>query len=160
MPILPVAAVISVRIDGQKVRAYAPAYVVAGRTYAPLLPFVTRLADRVGYEGQRLVVVRGLRHVSVSLGRISPDGLDRAYVPLAPVLRGLGETVRYDPKTHTVDVHSPQAMEVASPVPYDPLAPQAVPRIVFTPAPPPARHIVWHGPATPRRTPLPYPIPT
>jgi hypothetical protein len=160
MPLLPVAAPIAVRLDGRTVSAYASAYVVGGRAYAPLLPYVTRVADRIGYRGWMLVVTRGERQVRIRLANVSPGALDAQYVALAPVLRGLGESVSYDSRTHTVEVRSPQARVVASPAPFDPLAPQVAPRVVFTPAPSPMPRVIWRGPATPRRTPLPYPIPT
>lgn len=160
MPILPVAAAIVVLLEGRPVSAYAPAYVVAGRTYAPIVPYVSRLVDRVGYEGNLLVLSRGARRAFLRLSPSAPDALDRRYVALAPVLRALGVSVQYDGRTHSVDLALPRPAEVASPEPFDPLAPQAPPRVVFTPAPAPTPRIVWRGPAVPRRTPLPYPIPT
>lgn len=160
MAILPLAATITVLLDGHRIAAYGPAYVVDGRTYAPLAPYVTRMADRVSYDGRVLVLSRGERRAILRLEPVAPDALDRQYVALAPVLRALGVTVRYDGATKTVEVGTPPLVAVESPAPFDPLAPQVQPHVVFTPAPLPAPPIVWHGPAVPRRTPLPYPIPT
>jgi hypothetical protein len=160
MAILPLVAGITVLLDGRRVSAYASAYVVAGRTYAPLAPYVTRVADRLEYEGRLLVVFRGPRHATIRLHDVAPDALDRQYVALAPALRELGATVSYDAVTHTIEVRSPPPAAIASPSPFDPLAPQQAPRVVFTPSPSPAPPIVWQGPAIPRRTPLPYPLPT
>lgn len=160
MPILPVAAAIAVLLDGRPVSAYAPAYVVGGRTYAPLVPYVSRLVDRIAYAGGKLVLSRGSRQYSLRLEPAFPDALDRQYVALAPMLRALGISVSYDAASHSVDVVLPAPAEVASPQPFDPLAPQVTPHVVFTPTPKPALPIVWRGPAIPRRTPLPYPIPT
>lgn len=160
MAILPLAAGITVLLDGHAVAAYAPAYVVAGRTYAPLAPYVTRIADRLEYRGRLLVLTRDGKRAIIALQRVAPDALDRQYVALATTLRALGAAVSYDGATRTVEVRSPPPQPVASPAPFDPLAPQAAPRVVFTPSPPPARPIVWRGPAIPRRTPLPFPVPT
>jgi hypothetical protein len=151
---------ITVLLDGRRIDGYACAYVVDGRTYAPLAPYVTRIADRLGYEGRLLVLTRDGRRAVIALRSIAPDALDHQYVALAPVLRALGESVAYDDRTHSVEVRSPSSRSVSSPPPFDPSAPQVTPRVIFTPAPTPQPRVPWHGPAMPRRTPLPYPIPT
>ncbi len=157
MPILPLAAAVTVLLDGRPVAAYSRAYVAAGRTYAPLAPYVTRVADRLGYRAGTVVIDRGARYARVALRSVTPDALDRQYVAIAPILRALGESVRYDPKAHVVYVCSRQAVSVATPPPFDPLAAQVAPRVVFTPAPVPTPRPIWRGPALPRRTPRPYP---
>jgi len=157
MPILPLAVAVTVLLDGRPVAAYARAYVAAGRTYAPLAPYVTRIADRLEYRAGTLVIDRGARYARVALRSVTPDALDRQYVAIAPILRALGESVRYDSKARAVDVRTPQTASVATPVPFDPFAAQVAPHVVFTPAPIPTPRPVWHGPAMPRRTPLPYP---
>jgi hypothetical protein len=149
-----------VLLDGRPVPAYVRAFASAGRTYAPLAPYVTRIAERLWYEGGTLVIERGDRRVRVRLWSVAPDALDREYVPIAPLLRSLGESVRYDARTRTVEVGSAGGPEVATPAPFDANARQVAPRVVFTPAPIATPHPVWHGAATPRRTPLPFPEPT
>ncbi|MGH7736942.1 MAG: hypothetical protein ACREMP_03590 [Candidatus Tyrphobacter sp.] len=160
MPILPLAAAIAVFVDGRNVAAYAPAYVVAGRTYAPIDPYVTQVADRLEYEGRTLVISRGERRAVLPLRQVAPDALDRQYVALAATLRDLGAAVTYDAREHRVEVRLPAPSPIVSPPPFDPLALQAAPHVVFTPQPSPAPRVIWRGPAVPRRTPLPVPIPT
>ncbi|HEY9085731.1 MAG TPA: hypothetical protein VIN40_07335 [Candidatus Tyrphobacter sp.] len=160
MPILPLAAAVTVLLDGRPVPAYARAFASAGRTYAPLAPYVTRIADRLWYEGNTVVIERGARRVRLRLASVAPDALDREYVAIAPVLRGLGASVGYDARARTVDVVSAPGHEIATPAPFDPNAPQVAPRVIFTPVPIPTPRAVWHGPAIPRRTPLPFPEPT
>lgn len=160
MPILPLAAAVTVLLDGRPVLSYAHAYIAAGRTYAPLAPYVTRIADRIGYDGNGLVIQRGERCTRLVLMRVSPDALDREYVPLAPLLRALGATVVYDARRRLVEVDSPSPRAIRTPQPFDANAPQVTPRVIFTPTPMPQPPFVWRGPAVPRRTPLPYPEPT
>ncbi len=160
MPILPLAAAVTVLLDGRPVSAYVRAFASAGRTYAPLAPYVTRVADRLSYDGSTLVIVRGARSVRLRLIGVAPDALDREYVAIAPLLRDLGESVGYDARRRTVEVDSPSARVVTTPAPFDPNAPQVAPRVVFTPTPIPAPPLVWHGTPAPRRTPLPFPEPT
>ncbi len=160
MPILPLAAAITVLLDGRPVASYEPAYLAAGRAYAPLAPYVTRIADRLEYVGPELVITRGFYSARVRLNRVEPDALDHEYVAIAPVLRALGETVFYDARTRTLRVHTPAPEPAVSPAPFNPREPQQVPRVVFTPSPIPTPRAQWHGPAFPRRTPLPYPVPT
>jgi hypothetical protein len=148
---------VTVVIDGRSVESYNGAYASAGRVYAPLRPFVTALADRIWFDGDVLVIVRDGRSISVRMHSSRPDALDHAYVPLAAVLRSLGETVQYD--SGRVIVHTPAQPLVATPTPFDPFEPQASPSPVFTPTPPVTPRPVWTGSPIPRRTPLPYPTP-
>lgn len=159
MPIIPLLAV-TVLLDGRPVLAYAPAIVIAGRTYAPLLPYATSVAQSISFEDNLLVLQRATRQVRIRMRPVEPDALAFAYVPIARILRGLGATVSYDAREHTVDVHLPHAVVVRTPAPFNPSAAQVGPLTVFTP--PPMRQPMppWHGPALPRRTPLPYPVPT
>ena len=138
-------------------RSYEQAFETGGRTYAPLRPFVTRAADRIWYEGPTLVIARGTHVVRVALTPRTPDALDNAYVPLAPILRALGARVTY--RARCVDVFF-AARPVGSPSPYDGYAPSAAPSVVFTPAPIPTPRPVWSGTPLPRRTPLPIVVPT
>ncbi len=160
MLILPLAAAVTVLFDGRPVLSYAHAYIAAGRTYAPLAPYVTRFADRMDYEGKSLIIRRGERMTRLVVARVSPDALDREYVAIAPVLRSLGASVSYDAKQRLVEVVSPGPAAVQTPRPFDANAFEVAPHVVFTPTPIPQAPFVWRGPAIPRRTPLPYPEPT
>lgn len=146
----------TVVLDGKTVRSYTGAFESAGRVYAPLRPFVTGIADAMWFDGDSLVIVRDGRSVVVRMPSREPDALDHAYVPLAPILRSLGEVVEYQPFGRVV-VHSPYPAVVATATPFNPAAPSAAPSAVFTPAPVPTPRPVWTGSPLPRRTPLPYP---
>jgi hypothetical protein len=155
VPILPLTALVTVLLDGRPIQAYARPYEVGGRIYAPVKPYLTRVAERLDYEGDVLILQRGGRTIRLRLDEVAPDALDRAYVAIAPLLRALGERVRYNASSKTREVFAPEAYEIATPAPFDARAPQVPPRIVFTPEPIPTPRPVWHGPAVPRRTPLP-----
>lgn len=148
----------TVVLDGKTVRSYTGAFESAGRVYAPLRPFVTGIADAMWFEGDSLVIVREGRTVIVRLPSREPDALDHAYVPLAPILRSLGEIVEYLPVGRVV-VRSPYVPVVATPTPFDAAAPSAAPSAVFTPAPVATPRPVWTGSPLPRRTPIPFPSP-
>jgi hypothetical protein len=162
MPIVPIppAATVSVRVDGSPIRAYARAIIVGGHTYAPIDPYLTTISRCAGYDSGELVIERDDRSVRIRMPAISPNALDRAYVEIAPLLRGLGESVSYDSGTRTVDVTTPHAFVVVTPQPPNPFATPLAPRAVFTPTPLPTPTPIWTGPPEPRRTPLPYPVPT
>lgn len=146
----------TVVLNGKAVRSYTGAFESAGRVYAPLRPFVTGIADAMWFEGDRLVIVRDGRSVIVRMPSREPDALDHAYVPLAPILRSLGEIVEYQPFGRIV-VRSPYPGVVATATPFNPSAPSASPSVVFTPVPVPTPRPIWTGSPLPRRTPLPYP---
>ena len=148
----------TVILDGKPVRSYTGAFESAGRVYAPLRPFVTGIADAMWFEGDSLVIVRDGRTVIVRMASREPDALDHVYVPLAPILRSLGEIVEYQPIGQLV-VRSPLGPVVATPTPFDSVAPSAAPSAVFTPAPVATPRPVWTGSPLPRRTPIPYPTP-
>lgn len=146
----------TVVLDGRPIWSYNGAYASAGRVYAPLLPFVTGIADRMWFEGDMLVIVRDGRSVAIRMASRAPDALDRAYVPLAGILRALGESVEYA-RDGRVIVRTPDKTVVATPSPFDPAQPAQSPRPIFTPMPEPTVRPVWTGSPLPRRTPLPYP---
>ncbi len=148
----------TVVVDGRTVRSYTGAFESAGRVYAPLRPFVTTIADAMWFDGDSLIIVRDGRSVIVRIPSREPDALDHAYVPLAAVLRSLGEIVEYQPFGRIV-VRSPYAAVVTTATPYNGSVPSAAPSAVFTPAPVATPRPVWTGSALPRRTPLPYPTP-
>ena len=155
----PAGTAVSVVVDGKPVPAYIGAYETRGRIIAPVRPFLTRIADRLWFEGNDLVIQRDGRIVRVAVARRMPDALDRAYVPIAPVLRALGASVSYDENRHRVLVRLEAATEVATPEPFNPNAPAIAPRVVFTPTPVATPRPVWTGSPLPRRTPLPFASP-
>ncbi|MGB8149820.1 MAG: hypothetical protein WCE97_01340 [Candidatus Cybelea sp.] len=158
MPLFPPAPV-AILVDGRPLASYVRAYVAGGRVLAPVAPLLTRLADRVWYEGDTLVIERGARRVRVPLEKTFPDQFDGAYIAIGPVLRALGASVCWEPKRRRLIVRLPERGNVAAPTPFDPVAPSAPPATVFTPSPPVTPRPIWTGSPLPRRTPLPVPPP-
>ena len=158
MPLFPPVPV-AILVDGRPLASYVRAYVAGGRVFAPVAPLVTRLADRVWYEGDTLVVQRGARRVRVRLAQTVPEQFDGAYIAVAPVLQALGASLFWDPKRRVLLVRLPKQSGVGTPAPFDPAAPSAPPAPVFTPSPPVTPHPEWTGSPLPRRTPLPLPPP-
>lgn len=159
MPLFPPGPPVTVLVDGRPLRAYARAYVVRGRVFAPVDPLLTRLADRLWFEGETLVVQRGLRRVRVSLAGGSAAALDGAYVPAGPLLQRLGVATSYDAATRRLLVHDGEREIVATPTPFNATAPVVTPNEVFTPSPAATPRPVWTGSPMPRRTALPFPPP-
>lgn len=155
--LFPPATVVTVTIDGRPVLAYHAAYLLGGHVYAPLRPFVTRVAYRLWYEGETLVIARGDRQVRLRLQPRQPSALDVAYVPLADILRGLGAAVTYQP--NHLEIRT-RYIPLSSPTPFNPALPSAAPQTIFTPVPVPTPRPVWSGSPLPRRTPLPIAEPT
>jgi hypothetical protein len=148
-----------VLIDGRPLPAYVRAYVEGGRVFAPVAPVLTRLADRLWFEGNELVIQRGERRVRVRLGAELAGQLDTTYVPAGPTLRALGASVQYDASAHRLVVRLHAPATVTSPSPFNPAAPSSAPNDVFTPLPPATPRPVWTGSPLPRRTALPVPPP-
>jgi hypothetical protein len=159
VPLFPPATPVTVLVDGHPLAAYERAYVAGGRVFAPVSPLLTRLADRVWFEGDTLVVERGTRRVRIPLAPASAGQLGAAYVMVGPVLRALGASVRYEPALRRVTVSTPLPAAVASPTPFNPGAPSVSPSAVFTPAEPATARPVWTGSPLPRRSALPLPSP-
>ena len=157
MLLYPLAAAVLILLDGKPVSAYADAFESKGRVFAPVSPYVTRIADRLWYEGDTLVIERDGRIAYVRLPSRAPDALETVYVAVAPILRSLGIPVTYDSQLHRLEVEVPSDVEIATPAPFDAAAPEASPRPVFTPMVPATARPAWSGPPIPRRTPLPYP---
>lgn len=157
MLLYPLAAAVLILLDGKPVPAYANAFESKGRVFAPVSPYLTRIADRLWYEGDTLVIERNGRTAHVLLPSRAPDALETVYVAVAPVLRSLGISVTYDAQLHRLDVEEPSDVEIVTPAPFDASAPEASPRPVFTPTAPPTARPAWNGLPVPRRTPLPYP---
>lgn len=141
-------------VDGRPLASYRRAYEAGGRVFAPVDPLLTRLADRLWYEGRTLVIERGGRRVRVALAPVFVGELDAAYVAVGPVLRALGLTVRYDSRAALLSVRLSRPT-VGLPTPFAPAAPSAAPSAVFTPEPVATPRPVWTGSPLPRRTPLP-----
>ncbi|HEX8806696.1 MAG TPA: hypothetical protein VF741_07090 [Candidatus Aquilonibacter sp.] len=137
--------------------AYHGAYLFGGHVYAPLMPYVTRVAYQVWYEDDSLVIARGDRQVRIPLQPRQPGALDAVYVPIAGVLRALGAAVTYQP--HHLDIRAGY-LPLTSPTPFNPALPSAAPQNVFTPIASPTPRPVWTGSPLPRRTPLPVIGPT
>ena len=154
MAILPPVA-LTLLLDGRPVRSYEPLYLTRGRVLGPVDPFLTGVADRIAYAGGFAIFARGDRSVRIRLAPGPPSGLSQTYVALVPLLRALGERVRLDPASETLDVRSPGAPGIGAPGAFDPRAPAVAPRPVFTPTPVPTARPVWNGTPRPRRTPIP-----
>ena len=141
-------------------RSYISAYVNRGHILAPVDPFVTRLATRIEYAGGAMIVVRGERSIVVRLKtRHRPEQLQTTFVEIAPLLRALGEVVRYDAQARVLDIRSATAVAIVSPTPFNPNLREATPGPVFTPTPVPTPRPVFTGKPLPRRTPLPVVLP-
>jgi hypothetical protein len=156
--VFPPAAAVTVLLDGQIVHAYNAAYTTSGRIYAPVKPFLTRIADRVWFERDTLVMVRDGRVIRVNVPSHHPDALDEVYVPFASVARQLGADVRYL-GADRIAVSMPTATKTETPAPFDASIPQVAPTPVFTPTTTPTPRPVWNGSPLPRRTPLPLSSP-
>lgn len=158
VPLFPPVTPVSVTVDGRPLAAYVHAYVAGARVYAPVRPLLTRLADRLWYDGQSLVIERGGKQARVRIGAGTfPGQLDGVYVMVAPVLRALGAAVRYDAADRRLVVNVSQRAILASPTPFNPAIPSIAPSAVFTPSIPRTPRPIWTGSPLPRRTALPVP---
>lgn len=115
------ALFLTILIDGTPVATTHPAQIVAGRAMAPLVPVVTRIAERISLRGRTIVIERSGRSVALALGAGAPCPECAVYVPLAAVVRGLGGDVRFDARAQTVTL-SFAPTPVRTPEPYDMLA--------------------------------------
>lgn len=158
--LLPPVSAVSVFVDGRHVRAYTGAFEIGGHVFASIRPYVTQVADRIWYSGDRLAIERNGRIVYIRMARRAPDALDRAFVPLRAIMVALGAEVRYDALTRIVNVRLTRTARVASSAPFDPRAGSVAPNPVFTPVPVPTDRPPYVGPPLPRRTPLPFFEPT
>lgn len=142
-------------LNGYTLPSYNPPVIRDGRVLAPVLPYVTAVADSIRYSGNTMEVTRGDRFAEVTFVRVPvPGEFAQTYVPLAPLLRTLGLSVAYDPQRRRVLVTTPRAV-LATPTPFNVAVPQATPRIVFTPEPVATPRPLVTGSPMPRRTPLP-----
>ncbi|HEY8313489.1 MAG TPA: hypothetical protein VIG51_04870 [Candidatus Baltobacteraceae bacterium] len=155
--IFPLAALsLTLVVDGSVVRSYTPAYLERGRVLAPVDPFLTAVADSIGYDDRTMIVSLGDRFSQIRLARRPfPGDLHAVYVEIAPILRNLGEMVRYDSAAHVLYVKTPGPRVLAMPTPFNPAVPRFVPTTVFTPTPATTPRPVFTGAPIPRRTPIP-----
>ncbi len=151
----------TILIDGSPVVTSHPAQIVAGRIMAPLVPVVTQIADAISLrDGRTLVIERGRRQVALRISAAPPCPVCDVYVPLAPLVRTLGGTLRYDARAGCVALSfGPRALR--TPEPYDMLAlPHPAATTLAWPSPPkPAAKDVAAGVPQPRRTPVEVRIP-
>ncbi len=154
----PPTAAVTVTYNGQSVRSYNGAISSEGRVYVPVRPYITRLADRVWFDGDTLVMLRGGHTTRVHVRSHHPDALDEVYVPLRLVASALGANVQYVSRAE-IAVTMPPSQKPETPAPFDASVPQVTPHAVFTPIPVPTPRPVWTGAPLPRRTPLPFSSP-
>ena len=154
------AALLTILIDGSPIVSSQPARIVAGRTMAPLVPVITRIADVIRLRQDRLLVIeRGRYSVTLALAR-DPRCSECVFVPLAAVVRALGGDVRYDAHGKSVAL-SFIPSTLRTPEPYDMLA---LPRPGTTALPWPSPPSSTPRPAfvtvpSPRRTPFEVRVP-
>jgi hypothetical protein len=148
-----------VLIDGRPLAAYLRAYLAGGRVFVPVVPVLTLLADRLWIDGDTLVAERDGRRIRLRIAPPLSGDLSGAYVPAGAALRGLGVSVRYDASAHRLVVVAPARAAVASPTPFNSVAPSIPPSTVFTPMPAMTPRPAWSGSPAPRRTALPFPPP-
>jgi hypothetical protein len=157
--LFPPAAAVAVIVDGRPLAAYQRAYLADGRVFVPAAPLLLRIADRFWLDGDTLVAERDGRRAHVRLSPRAAGELNLAYVAAGPVLRTLGAAVRYEAVGRRLVVTLPARGVLASPTPFDRVAPSAAPRAVFTPLEPATPRPLWTGSPAPRRTGLPFPPP-
>lgn len=149
--------VVTVFIDGRRIAAYRQAVLRNGRVLAPVDPFVTGIGTKLSYDGTTLVVSRADRFAQVKLSkRPAPRELQWTYVAVAPIVRTLGGTARYDAVHRVLDVRVPHPEPVVTPTPFNPAVPQVSPTTLFTPVPAVTPRPVFSGRPLPRRTPVPW----
>jgi len=140
-------------VGGAPVQSYNHPYLSRGRIMAPVIPFVTRCADRVGYQQKAMVIRRDDHLARVVTGVVEPRTLQAYYIAVAAPLRSLGAQISYDARSRTLFVRC---------LPRAPLrtmraneqAPHVAPTTVFTPEPLPTPRPVYTGSPHPRRTPI------
>lgn len=154
------AAALSIVVNGAVVRSYNAPFLRRGHVIAPIDPFVTSVAAGIGYSAGELIVMRGDRFAQVPFAFApQPAQYQNTYVEIAPLLRTLGLSVRYDPASRRLFIEAPSPV-LATPTPFNPAVPQPAPTSVFTPVPATTPRPVVSGMPSPRRTPLPAVAPT
>lgn len=161
---------ILVLLNGLPVASVPPAVIVGGHVAAPL-PIVSAFSERATElpDGSIAIVARGQHcrfHIDATAfgcgGRTARAAFAPfvtagvVFVPLADVVRAFGGTAAFDGRAKTIGVTFPPVARIATPAPFDLLAPQVVPTRVFTPQPPPPTPLpVVTGSPRPRRTAIP-----
>lgn len=165
---------VALLVNGVLVAGIPPARLVDGHVMIPLGPPLTQIVERATLTPSDVLLSRGRLACALFLGRTRfvCDGrtyraasapfavAGTAFLPLADLARVFGATVRYDARTRTAMVTRASAAMVASPAPFNPLAPQVAPTQIFTPQPsPPAaatpQSSAASAPPRPRRTAIP-----
>jgi hypothetical protein len=152
---------LTVVVDGTPVRSYNAPRLERGRVMAPIEPYLTRIAKSINFDGEALIVRLGDLFAQVRVESAPPpDRYASTYVEIGPIARTLGARVRFDSRSRTLYVETPRLV-LATPTPFNPAAPQAVPSEVFTPTPQQTPRPIVSGTPLPRRTPIPVlsPIP-
>lgn len=148
--------VVTVLLQGVPLVAAHPAYLNSEDVVvAPLVPIVRDVARTIDVEGDAIRIRRGLRSVTLVIGRDARESGGILYVPLARVVRALGGSVSYDPVRRVLAIEMPQSAVLSTPTPFDALAPTVQPTAVFTPAPSFTPKPTPSGIPRPRRTPIP-----
>ncbi|GAC1614480.1 MAG: hypothetical protein NVS9B12_15310 [Vulcanimicrobiaceae bacterium] len=134
-------------------QSYNPPYFVRGHVEAPVAPYVTHVADLIGYTGAVMIVRRGPAEVRIRTGARDPKSLQALYVPVAVILRGLGATVSYDAHRRVlqIEMRTNFAVGTMRPSRASPVSPLGG---VFTPEPIATPRPVYTGSPHPRRTPV------
>lgn len=141
-------------LNGSPLQSYNHAYLRAGHVEAPVAPYLTRVADRITYAGEVMIIRRGISEVRIRTGSGDPKSLQALYVPVAPILRALGAQVSFDKQAGVLEIHirASQLIQTMSPYPRD--APGMRPSRVFTPEPVQTPRPLYTGSPHPRRTPI------
>lgn len=157
--IFPLAAILTVVLDGTPVRSYNAPYLAHGRVMAPIEPYVTAIAASMEYDGKALIVRRGDLFAQIPMDAAPPpERYARTYVEIGPIARTLGARVHFDSRANTLYVETPR-VELAMPTPFNPAVPRIAPRAIFTPTPAQTPKPAVSGAPLPRRTPLPVQSP-
>jgi len=145
---------IAILLNGSPLRSYNPPYLVHGRIEAPVAPFLTRIADRIGYVGEVMIVIRGNATVRIRTGPHDPKSLQAVYVPIAGALRALGARITYDARRKVLEIQAGGHRLMQTMPPYEVRSPGPAPTTVFTPEPVQTTRPEYTGSPHPRRTPV------
>jgi hypothetical protein len=168
------AIVVSVLLDGRLIEGAQSAVLVRGTVVAPVDPYLRNVAQRIDDQtahGGPICFVRGSHQVCVTPGTRSArfdDGVrtlplapyhreGRLIIPLAAIMRALGESVAYDASYQTVSIVSPAAPSIATMTPYAPPSWRPSPGPTFALPVPTTPQPTVSGIPQPRRTPIAVP---
>ncbi|PZR57378.1 MAG: hypothetical protein DLM50_06180 [Candidatus Meridianibacter frigidus] len=145
---------VTVLFAGSPVHGYNHAYLRRGRVVAPVVPFVSRVADRIEYQGRSMLIHRGTTTARIRIQPTDPHALESTYVEIAPIVRALGLTVTYAAARRELEIRFPRAAAVA-PMSASTISPPIpAPPTVFTPEPVTTPRPLYTGSPHPRRTPI------